>query len=205
MLRCRVGAALLVVAAATIGSRAQVLPMIPVATVAASSSGTLPVSPSVLAGYRFSPGDAGLSKLEALVLWRGQPSWQAKRTTSSGGSGSGAGSSGTSVSLWLSTANYGSFQLTASSDSSTSAFVVQGQTFDLRRTNVILVDAVDAPSGPVIVDTFRIEAQVPTATGAEILLPMFNAVPELRAFLRCGVAGPRTVPAMPDLCGKVAP
>src|SRR5688572_12864263 len=140
MLLARVGVVALLVTGATAGSRAQAPPMLPTSIVRSTNSGTALVSPSVMARYLFSPGDAGLAKLEVLVLWRGQPSWYAKGGTNSAGSATGIGPPGSTGSMWMSTATYGNVQLTVSADVSASVLVVQGQTFDLRRANVILID-----------------------------------------------------------------
>ena len=147
-----------------------------------------------------------MSKLEVLVLWRGQPSWyMGQGGGGSSASGRSIGAPGSTGSTWMNTATYGNVQLSVSANFSTSVLVVQGQTFDLRRANVIFMDAIDAPSGPVVTATFRIDAQVPTFTSPDILTPLLNAMPDLRAFLRCGVSGPRSTPGMAGVCGKVGP
>ena len=199
------GLLLAVLVFATTGFEAQsglLLTNPPAATM--TIGGTTPLSSSVLGSYYFTRGDAGLSRLELLVLWRGQPSWYATRSTATGAStisGFGAPSMGGRV--WSMSSTYNGTPLTVSTDSD-DGLVVQGQQFDRRRANVVLVDGVDGPSGPVIVDTFRIDAQLPNLASSDILVPVLNGAPELLAFLRCGVPAARGTTTPAGLCGKVS-
>jgi hypothetical protein len=83
----RVCLLLVALVSATTGSEAQsglLLTTPPVRTM--TIGGTTVLSSSVLGSYYFTRGDAGLSRLEVLVLWRGQPSWYATRSAGTGAS-----------------------------------------------------------------------------------------------------------------------
>jgi len=164
------------------------------------AAGVVAVSPSVMATYQFLTGDATLLRMQSLVLWRGSAGWHTRRSSTQAPPTPQlplmAGS------LWVTRNTVGGVDLSVSSDASTSLLLVQGQTFDLRQGNVVLVDAVD--QGPTIVDTMRIEAQVPAMGGAEVLVPVFAGVPALSAFLRCEVPLPAGAPRVgTNLCAAV--
>jgi len=203
----RVCLLLVALVAATTGSEAQsglLLTTPPVRTM--TIGGTTVLSSSVLGSYYFTRGDAGLSRLEVLVLWRGQPSWYATRSAGTGASTlSSFGAPSMSGGVWSMTSTYNGLPMTVSTDANNSRLIVQGQSFDLRRANVVLVDAVDGTSGPVIVDTFRIDAQLGDVASSDILIPVVNATPEIQAFLRCGAPAARGTVTPAGLCGKVSP
>jgi hypothetical protein len=170
-----------------------------------TAGGTTALSSSVMGSYYFTRGDAGMSRLEMLVLWRGQPSWYSTRATAAGAATfSGFGAPSMNGRVFSASSTYNGVQLIASTDTDSSRLIVQGQTFDIRRANVVLVDTVDAPSGPVIVDTFRIDAQLPNIASSDILIPVLNAASEIQAFLRCGVPAARGTTTPAGLCGKVS-
>ena len=201
----RVCVLLVTLVAATIGLEAQSRLLLTTPSVKTmTDGGTTALSPSVMGSYYFTRGDAAMSRLEMLVLWRGQPSWYSTRSTPTGAAFSGFGAPSMSGRVFSASSTYNGVQLMASTDTDNSRLIVQGQTFDLRRANVVLVDTVDGPSGPVIVDTFRIDAQLPNLASSDILVPVLNAAPELQAFLRCGVPAARGTTTPAGLCGKVS-
>jgi len=197
---------LVTLVAATVGLEAQsglLLTTPPIKTMTAG--GTTALSASVMGSYYFTRGDAGMSRLEMLVLWRGQPSWYATRSTIAGAAMfSGFGAPSMNGRVFSASSTYNGVQLMASTDTDNSRLIVQGQTFDLRRANVVLVDGVDGASGPVIVDTFRIDAQLPNIASSDILIPVVNAAPEIQAFLRCGAPAVRGTVTPAGLCGQVS-
>jgi hypothetical protein len=164
------------------------------------AAGVVAVSPSVMATFQFLTGDATLLRMQSLVLWRGSAGWYTRRTTTQ--SPPAPQLPLMTGSLWITRNTVGGVDLSVTSDVSTSLLLVHGQTFDLRQGNVVLVDAVD--QGPTVVDTMRIEAQVPAMSGAEVLVPVFAGVPALSAFLRCEVPLPPGAPrGGANLCAAV--
>ena len=59
-------------------SRAQTL-AVSMGSTRIAAAGVTPVSPSVVATYQFSSGDATLLRMQTLVLWRGSAGWHARR------------------------------------------------------------------------------------------------------------------------------
>jgi hypothetical protein len=167
----------------------------------AVAAGIVPISPSVVATYQFSAGDATLVRLQSLVLWRGSAGWYTRRPANPApvppppiiG-----------TTLWVTRSSMGGVDLSVTSDTAASILLVREKSLDLRQGNVVLMDFVDGPQGPTLVDTFRVEAQVRDMNSAELLVPVLSSVPELSAFLRCDVALPAGAPgAAGNLCARV--
>lgn len=171
-----------------------------------SSSGNALLSPSVVATYLMAPGGGDLVKLEALVFWRGRPGWSVTTLRAPAGGGVSSAILGPlSIGVGGATTTVmNGVELTVRVDRDKSLVFVRDQAFDLRTSNVILVDAVDEGARASVVDSLRIEAQVPFTPGADMLLPIVNSSPELKAFLRCDdTAGGRTPTPMTNICPKV--
>lgn len=180
--------------------RAQVVSALQGATRVAAA-GIVVVSPSVVATYQFSAGDATLVRLQSLVLWRGSAGWHTRRPTERPPVPAPPIISG---SLWITRSSIAGIDLSVTSDAASSLLLVRGQAIDLRQGNVVLMDFVDQPQGPTLVDTLRIEAQVPDMNSADVLVPVFSGVPALSAFLRCEVALPANAPrGGGNLCARV--
>lgn len=162
-----------------------------------SGGGSGPLSPSVSATFRARTQDSELYRLDFLVLWRGEPGWLLKiQRWSSGGSRR----------EWTSVQQLDGFQLEVQVDLEALSGEIAGTPVDLRTANVFLVDGVGDPAGPVIVDSYFIEAGLRPGRGVAMLLPILRAVPELRDYLRCDTpAANWPVGAqIPDMCRELS-
>jgi hypothetical protein len=140
------------------------------------TSTTGQVSPSVVATYIGERVDPGMERLRLLVLWRDEPGWFTGGGSASGGGGSAPGTYRTAARL-------GNFEFAAAIEGTRA--LVLGQTFDLDRSNVILVD--DAAGQRKIVGTLGLQAQLTTPPGNVTLDRLVNvfALEDIRRFLRC--------------------
>ena len=135
-----------------------------VLSVAGSTGGTAPVSPSVMATDMCVVDAAGRGTLELLILWRGSSGWFRK---SDGGASSGGGQSGSMAggpspmirSEWVS---QGGVSLSVRFDPSARKAWIQDREIALEDANVVLVDGVDSPEGPQVVRTLRIDPEYQT-------------------------------------------
>jgi len=131
---------------------------------AGRTGGTAPVSPSVMATDMCVIDAEGRGTLELLVLWRGSPGWF--RKGSGGGSAGGQGGamrggSGPAVrSEWISE---GGVNLTVRFDPAARKAWIQDREILLGDANVVLVDGVDTPEGPHVVQTLRIDPEYETS------------------------------------------
>ena len=116
-------------------------------------------------------------------------------------SGGGGGDSSRRVSQRLS---YGGINMTVSFDGDTRATRVQDLDVQLNGDNVVLVDEIDAPSGPKIVGTKKIDPQF---SDGPVIIGIIKRAPELHPFLRCDARLP--IPgqqaAADRVCGLIIP
>lgn len=151
-------------------------------------STTSTISPVVVASW-FPSRTNGFEELELLVLWRGSPGW----FQHPGGAG------GTSDGLngpfydWL---KYGDVTLSLEYDPQHKTARIQGSSLAVDKNNVVLVDDVDAPSGPRITGVTVVPRAMPGSAG-QIGLILRNS-PIIMAFLRCDAAP--TVSSLRGLC-----
>jgi hypothetical protein len=126
-----------------------------------SNSGTMPVSPSVMATELASTDASGRGALQLLILWRGTPGWflRGGGSSSSGGGGSMGRESTMIFSHWVS---QGGVNLTVRFDPAARKVWIQDQEMALDDANVVLVDGVDSPAGPQVVRTLRIDPEYET-------------------------------------------
>jgi hypothetical protein len=140
---------------------------------------TLPLSPSVLATVASRP-----QGLELLVLWRGAPGWY----LSSGQRSERVGERGGVLDATIA---YGGVTLDLLFNPHESTVSLQGATRSLPTgTNVLLVDEVDARSGPRIVDTLVVPTDGPVDPRAGTLAPFLKRSPAMVAFLQCNGVTP---------------
>jgi hypothetical protein len=195
---------------------ALMLSQIPAGT--GSTSGTPPVSPSVMATYMCRLERDGRGELELLLLWRGTPGWFTRNNlggsyggTSSSWGGSAAGGGGALATHTLSITQ-GGVNLQIRFEPQTRKLWIQEREVAINDDNVVLVDDVDSSNGPQIVRTLRID---PSFTAVSEPLPpgyplrpggdrMRMVAPrvqeflrrsaEVVEFLRCGVVPPDMQP-----------
>lgn len=165
-----------------------------------SGGGGLPVSSSVVASYAMQVRESEMEELLILVLWRGRPGWFASAPGQvSGGSSFSSGRTRTMVS------RVGGIDLRLEVEGERQQAFIEGRGVDLRTANVFLVDRIDEPDGPVIVDDFFIEAGLPLTprAGPERILPLLRASPDIIQFLQCGTPMPAATRYGPTLCSQL--
>ena len=144
-----------------------------------TSGGSSVVSPSVLASYSLGRDSDGLLAAEILILWRGSPGWSMRRTMTgssmSGGSLDREGIVNFSVKV-------GGLDLEASYDSRSRTATILGEHVELKDANVVLVDKVDSPDGPIVLKT---TTAAPTKDIAASVAKILRDSPEL--LTTCGV------------------
>jgi hypothetical protein len=136
-----------------------------------------PLSPSVFASILTRGG-----QLVLLVLWRGTPGWYWR---ANGGSGGGGGTGD----RMFQDVREGGLTFRIAYDFASGTAQIAGQPIVLAATNVALVDAVDGPSGPVIVARRRTDPSVsePLHPEAEVI----RRHADLYEFLQCDLLLPR--------------
>lgn len=145
------------------------------------------MSPAVVATWITEQQGDGPVELEMLILWRGNPGWFLRAGgSSSSGSGVVRGDHRTNHETIV----QGGVRLTYGYDSQTRLATVQGTTFDLRESNVVLVDDVDAPGGARVSGTLRVARSMPGSAGQIGLV--LRTSPEIMAFLRCDARAPES-------------
>ncbi len=158
-------------------------------------SATMPVSDSVVAMYAGQPVEPGMQRLQLLVLWRGEPGWFGRS-----GSRGGSGGNGDFYSI---RSEHGGVELQADIDFRTERITVLGQAFDLRTSNIILIDGVGGQ--PRVVGTLGVQAQVQvvnqTGTSFFSYLSALFEQPEIKTFLRCDQRASIPVSVSQSLCG----
>jgi hypothetical protein len=163
---------------------------------AGSSGGSGPVSPSVLATEMRASDAAGRGTLELLILWRGSPGWfwrSAGGASGGGGAGSsmGAGPSSTIRTEWIS---QGGVNVTVRFDPAARKVWIQELEIALDAANVVLVDGVDAPAGPQVVRTLRIDPEYQESMRPVPVQTFMRRSPEIVDFLQCDVFVPGLKP-----------
>jgi hypothetical protein len=196
------GGVAIVVAAGLLASvSAQVPPgaRLPRPGTTATSSATQVISPVALVTWVAHYGSDGVRVLDLLVLWRGSPGWFL-RGSNGGSSGGGSGGS------FYSTISRGGLDLQLGFQSETRVAEIQGKSVQLRDANVILVDHVDTTGKLEVVDTIKIDPELPQSEGG---YPRIDAVlrrsPEIVSFLRCDARLPdeRAQAMIDSICARV--
>jgi len=146
-----------------------------------STNPTMLISPTVEATW-FATGRGGVDHLDPLVLWRGTPGWFMEPGGSSGGR---SGRSGAPRTSWV---TRGTLRLTVEFHSEKRVAAIQGQLLDLADHNVVLVDDVDAPTGPRVTKMLTVARAMPGSAGQIGLV--LRESPEIMSFLRCDATRP---------------
>ena len=145
-----------------------------------SNSGTVPVSPSVMATELGSVDAAGRGTLQLLILWRGASGWFMRgggAGSSSGGGGSMAPGSSMIYNHWIS---QGGVNLTVRFDPASRKVWIQDKEIALDDANVVLVDGVDSPAGPQVVRTLRIDPEYETTMAPAPYIAPMGRGPQMR-------------------------
>jgi hypothetical protein len=141
------------------------------------------VSPRVVSTYVIRGPNLAL-----LVLWRGTPGWF---KAAGAGAASASAASGGFYTQTLSVAA-GGLNLKVDIDHTVGIAQILDRQIRLTASNLVLVDNVDAPSGPEIADVLWIEPTLPP--DQEPLSTLLRRSPQLEAFLQCDAV-------LPDLTG----
>lgn len=160
------------------------------------SGGYSVVSPSVVATSATKRDASGVVSVDILILWRGSPGWMYRRSGS--GSSSTGGSPDRAGSIEFSEYQ-GGLHLTATYVIGAPTVTVLGEHVELKGANVVLVDGVDSPDGPVVVKTLTVP---PTRRDTIQIATVLRHTPELLDYLRCEaqIPGGLNHPSMMVLC-----
>ncbi len=171
------------------------------------------VSPTVVASWSSHENYADGSMTTLLVLWRGTPSWFAKRGREGGSGGGGGGSSsgsGGGGSHGYQYFSEGGLSFTLEFDYDKKIVKMLNQEISLTETNVVLVDFVDSPGGPTIVDHKWIDPGPPAPPFVPDAPPdpvagVIRRAPQLYDYLQCDIAvtDPVLKVYMPIVCGQM--
>ena len=152
------------------------------------------LSPWVEATYVAHQDTTGSSRLNVLVLWRGEPGWTRGLGVSSQWSRSGI----------ISAQGHGrGLVLTFTYKPDANYLQVQGRTINLTGGgNVVLIDKIDGPAEAMTTAVRTVEPQMPLETQIE---PVIRRSPELKAFLRCDapLADPSLQALARTLCVRI--
>jgi hypothetical protein len=140
------------------------------------------VAASWMSHWRASDGDTRT----LLVLWRGTPGWFAKRGSAGrSSSGGGGGSTG-----WQ-TFTEGGMTFELEYDFDRNVVKLLEQEVSLKDSNVVLVDLVDSPGGPRIVDRLWIDTPAQEQPGPpDPIHAIVRSSPRLFEFVRCDAKMP---------------
>src|SRR5262245_53347120 len=117
------------------------------------------VSPSVVASF-ISHTEYSVGRFTLLVLWRGSPGWSARGGGHSGGASGGGGGSSFGESRGSQYFSYGGLSFNLDFNWTAAIVKLLDREISLRETNLILVDHVDTPSGPTIIDRRWIDVPI---------------------------------------------
>jgi hypothetical protein len=162
-----------------------------------SRGGTSVMSPSVLASAAMRRDASGLTTVDILVLWRGSPGWLYRRTGLGGAMSGGSPARDGTISISV---QQGGLQLTAHYDPAVQVATILGERVQMKGANVVFVDRVDSPDGPVIAGTATVPPRIATVDVA----PLLRDTPELLAYLRCEAQLPKPMneSAMQQVCAE---
>jgi hypothetical protein len=143
--------------------------------------GTQVISPAVEITVITEGRADGIANLELLVLWRGAAGCFLRPRSLTSGGGTSEGHSRLLI-------RRGDLQLTLEYDRPTRVVTIQGTAVRLAADNVVFVDDVDAPGGPRVTGTMRVERAMPGSPGQIGLV--LRESREIMAFLRCDAGLP---------------
>lgn len=161
--------------------------------VSRSQGGYETVSPSVAASYSTRRDADGVVSVDVMILWRGSPGWLYRRTGSASASGGGP----ETFNLYQ-----GGLHLTATFDEASHTVNVLGERVELKGANVVLVDRVDSPDGPVVLKTTTVAPMRSQSMGG--VGPILRNTPELLEYLKCEaqIPGGLNHPSMRTVCAE---
>jgi hypothetical protein len=148
------------------------------------------VSPSVVASF-ISHTEYSVGRFTLLVLWRGSPGWSARGGGHSGGASGGGGSS-FGQSRGSQYFSYGGLSFNLDFNWTAAIVKLLDREISLRETNLILVDNVDTPSGPTVVDERWIDVPIEFDAQVDPIRALISRSPELFAYLQCDQQLPDT-------------
>jgi hypothetical protein len=101
---------------------------------------------------------------------------------------------------------YGGLEFNTSYDLQTRIAKVQGQDVELKDANMILVDNVDSPNGPRVVETMTVDARALEPASPFHIQSVLKRSPKLVAYLRCDarLPDPGIQRVMDIVCGQVS-
>jgi len=145
------------------------------------SDGTSIVSPSVVASSSTRRDASGALTVDLLILWRGSPGWSFRRTAAAESMANSSAARDGAVNFSV---EQGGLHLTARYDPAGKTVTILGERVDLAGANVVFVDRVDSPDGPVIAGTTTVRPRN-VARGLPVVPAVLRDTPELLAYLRC--------------------
>ena len=158
------------------------------------SSATLPVSATVMATGIYQRNSVGETRLQLLVLWRGAPGWFLKENGGGGGSvftsgGSVPSGGGVTSQVIVEQVYQGGVALDLKFDAEQGKAWIHSHEVSLAGGNVIIVDAVDQPDGPLVRRVVHVEPVADSTGGnrTDVVQPQtfIRRSPELVAYLQC--------------------
>jgi hypothetical protein len=144
------------------------------------------VSPTVLASW-LTRGD----RLTLLVLWRGSPGWF-WRTDRGGGGG---GSTGQNAFQEI---REGGLTFRIDYDFTADTATILGKELSLGDTNVVMMDLVDSPAGPTMVDSRQVDPAL-IQPSWDAGLAVIRREPDLHPFLQCDMPMPASFDPAPPM------
>jgi hypothetical protein len=141
------------------------------------------VSPTVVASF-ITHTEYSVGRFTLLVLWRGSEGWFVRGGGHSG-SGSGGGGGNFGESRGFQHLFYGSLSFDLDFNWTVGIVKLLDREISLRETNLILVDNVDTPSGPTIVDQRWIDVPIELDDQVDSIRALLGRSPELFAYLQC--------------------
>ena len=155
-----------------------------------SSSPSRVISPAVVASWVSHSNYADGRMTTLLVLWRGTPGWFASRPARSGGSGGSSSHWGSASSNEYVSFTEGGRTFTMEFDYQHNIVKMLSQEVSLDANNVVLVDFVDSPTGPVIVGYRWVDPVVATPPAGDPVAAIIKQAPDLFDYLRAISACP---------------
>jgi hypothetical protein len=151
----------------------------------------VPASPTVLVSV-LARGAGGALDAELLTFWRGRARWFSGSQRSSGGG---------SATHRTQTLTFGDVYLSLELQLAPRRVIVAEETRDLGTANVVLVDDVDASTGPRLVKTLTVELS--QGDFVDLAVQAAAASAEVRAFLQCPESGAAPVSPAYVVCHRL--
>jgi hypothetical protein len=172
-----------------------------------SSSPSRVISPAVVASWVSHSNYADGRMTTLLVLWRGTPGWFASRPARSGGSGGSSSHWGSASSSEYVSFTEGGRTFTMEFDYQHNIVKMLSQEVSLDANNVVLVDFVDGPTGPVIVGYRWVDPVAAPPPAGDPVAAIIKQAPDLFDYLRCDLSVPDAAmnAMLAMVCGRMRP